>query len=122
MSNLPRHQASFQSYISLLDAYGVVPESEREKLRRTGTTDPARRREEKIAQFRWEKDIREKLKVGPTRTWPLSAAPFVADADGSNAGLCDQSAKLRPLVDVGRLCPHPRAPASGTFWIGAQRR
>lgn len=59
----PPPQANFQSYIALLDAYSVVPASERAKLRRSGTADPARRREEKIAQFRWEKDVRDRLRV-----------------------------------------------------------
>lgn len=62
---VPRVQANFGSYVRLLDSYGVVPDEDRQNLARTGARDPAKRREEKIRHYRWEKDVREKLEVRP---------------------------------------------------------
>ena len=62
MTVSPR-QANFSSYVRLLDSYDVVPQDDREKLSRTGARDPAKRREEKIRHYRWEKEVREKLEV-----------------------------------------------------------
>jgi len=56
-------QANFESYVRMLDSYGVIEGEDREKLARTGARDPAKRREEKIRHYRWEKEVREKLEV-----------------------------------------------------------
>ncbi|CDZ97159.1 Protein phosphatase 2A-associated protein [Phaffia rhodozyma] len=65
---LKQAKIDFQGFINLLDAYSIVPPSEREKLRRTGTRDPTIRREEKINQFRWEKQVRSSLETLSNRT------------------------------------------------------
>lgn len=53
----------------MLDSYSIVEGEDKEKLARTGARDPAKRREEKIRHYRWEKEVREKLEVS-TRPVP----------------------------------------------------
>ncbi|KAL7415951.1 TAP42-like protein [Mrakia frigida] len=63
LQRLAQCKANFESYIRMLDSYGVVEGEDREKLARTGARDPAKRREEKIRHYRWEKEVREKLEL-----------------------------------------------------------
>jgi hypothetical protein len=43
----------------------VLSKEERDSLRRSGARDPAKKREEKIRQYKWEKEVRTRLQVSP---------------------------------------------------------
>lgn len=54
-----------QSFISLLETYNIVPESERELYGKhvSGIRDPAKKRQLKIDQFKKEKELRTRIQV-----------------------------------------------------------
>ena len=53
-----------KSFTSLLKSYEILPEEEvKLHSERASTSDPAKRRETKIAQFKKQKDIKQAISV-----------------------------------------------------------
>ncbi|KDQ61168.1 hypothetical protein JAAARDRAFT_191276 [Jaapia argillacea MUCL 33604] len=65
LSRLLRSQRLLQSFVEMLERYDIVPESERSlyETHASSITDPAKRRETKIKQYKQEKEIRSKIEV-----------------------------------------------------------
>ncbi|SCV69153.1 BQ2448_2173 [Microbotryum intermedium] len=63
MEWLQQAKTLFASYVALIDRYQVVPENQRSTFSgpQHATQDPTRRRESKIAQYKMEKEIKNKL-------------------------------------------------------------
>ncbi|SGY73308.1 BQ5605_C005g03280 [Microbotryum silenes-dioicae] len=69
MQWLQQAKTLFASYVALIDRYQVVAENQRSTFAgpQHATQDPTRRRESKIAQYKMEKEIKNKLDV----SWEL---------------------------------------------------
>ncbi|KAK4701277.1 immunoglobulin-binding protein 1, partial [Phenoliferia sp. Uapishka_3] len=109
MSALETAQEHLRTYISLVDRYEIVPEEKRNVFQGPSqqTQDPTRRRESKIAQFKMERDIKQKLeelrKRRQTRR-PLSSRassstsdPTDDNDDDSYSSGDEESSVSRPL-------------------------
>ncbi|KAH8117003.1 TAP42-like protein [Phellopilus nigrolimitatus] len=79
LARLRKAQVHFKLFISLLDDYHVLPEEEKKIYgqKSSGIADPAKRREVKIAQFKKEKEIKNKISA-------LRARRGQTDLDMSN--------------------------------------
>lgn len=85
---LERSDTAFNAFLSVLHTYKVVPEDE--GAERALPSDPARRRDAKIAAHRRSKELREKIRV----SCPLSGADLVCAAGA--AGRRVQPRRVRP--------------------------
>ncbi|KAL5529587.1 hypothetical protein ACEPAG_5572 [Sanghuangporus baumii] len=63
LRHLRRAQAHFRAFVSLLDIYNVVPEEEKKLYgqKASAISDASKRRDVKIAQFKKEKEIKNKI-------------------------------------------------------------
>ncbi|KAF8891249.1 TAP42-like protein [Infundibulicybe gibba] len=73
LRSLDKTKAYLQEFLSYLDNYEIIPEDERVLYTRPSlTTDPARRRETKIKQYKKEKELQTRIEVVRKRRGQLS--------------------------------------------------